>query len=201
MENNQKKDIELRIDDDTKRMARLLMLTRAESGVSQEKVAMELGVSRKTVQNWERGISMPSIIQTIEWFRIMDVAAIPYLIQFLIPDIEEPSGDQKDEQLRNKLISIVESMPMEAVRQLMYLFQGEHGSSPRAVVNFMVASLNMPLKDRHLIDTMILGGYRLVKEMGIEDKVGVQPVLKVMEEAIEKERAALVKNRENYMMY
>lgn len=188
-------------DEDRRRLSRMLMLSRAESGISQEKVALELGVAKKTVQNWERGISTPTLPQAIAWFRVMKVAAMPYFLQFMFPDIEGIKSHSPDEQVKEGLLAILEALPMDGVRQLMYLFYGNHGSSPRAVVNMLTAYLQMPLKDRYIVDNMILSGYKVAQETGtLARPEHIRPDIALMERAAEKEFEAIGNNKNSYML-
>lgn len=186
-------------DEDKNRLAQMLMLSRNESGVSQEKVAMELGIAKKTVQNWERGISAPTLPQAINWFRVMNVAAMPYLLQFIFPDMVGTSGKDDDEKLRKNLISVLESLPSEGVRQLMYMFYGDHGSSPRATVNLMTAHLQTPLRDRYTHAAMIMNDYKLSSDKQQTARPDhIQPDIPFLEKSLSAAREAVVNNKENY---
>ena len=54
--------------DEKKRLAELHMRARYDAGKSQEYIALEMGVSKKTVANWEKGISTPDIFDSFRWF-------------------------------------------------------------------------------------------------------------------------------------
>lgn len=188
-------------DEDRKRLARMLMLSRAESGLSQEKVALELGIAKKTVQNWEKGTSAPTLPQAIEWFRAMQVAAMPYFLQFMFPDIEGIGRQDDDEKIRKELITLIETLPIEGIRQLMYLFYGDHGSSPRAIMNMLTAHLQSPMKDRYSHATAILNDYTLSHEKKqITRPDHVQPDVELLEKAIAQGRQAIIDDRNNYTL-
>lgn len=187
-------------DEDKKRLSRILMLSRAESGLSQEKVALELGIAKRTVQNWERGISAPTLPQAIQWFKILKVAAMPYFLQFMFPDIEGIGPKDDDSKIRKELINLIEVLPAEGVRQLMYLFYGNHGSSPRGTMNMLTAHLQTTLKDRYNHACMILNDYKL-----LNDKIEttrpdhVQPNIASLEASIAQSRTAILQNQNNYL--
>lgn len=187
-------------EEDRKRLSRMLMLSRAESGISQEKVALELGIAKRTVQNWERGISAPTLPQAIQWFRVMKVAAMPYFLQFMFPEIEGINPKNNDEKIRTNLIKLIETLPPEGVRQLMYLFYGNHGSSPRAVLNMITAHLQTPLKDRYTHACMILSDYQLYNDkVETINPEHIQPDVKSLETAISKSRKSILQNKNNYI--
>jgi len=190
---------------DRERLAKMLLLSRAESGLSQEKVALELGIAKKTVQNWERGISAPTLPQAIAWFKVMKVAAMPYFLQFMFPDMENIDSNNDDE-LRDKLISLIETMPAEGIRQLMFLFYGDHGSSPRGIINMLTAHLKSPMRDRYNHARAILDDYKISKEIkkpsDLEKKsrfVDVEPDTEFLEKAITEGRKAVVGDIQSYI--
>jgi len=187
--------------EDRKRLARMLLLSRAESGLSQEKVALEMGIAKKTVQNWERGISAPSLPQAIAWFRVINIAPMPYFLQFMFPDIEGIGPSHDDEYIRNELIKLIENLPPEGVRQLMYLFYGDHGSSPRGIMNMLTAHLQSPLRDRYNHACEILNDYKLsLERKETVQPRHVQPDLKMLEQAIENSRIAIINDKSNYTL-
>lgn len=186
---------------DRKRLSRMLMLSRAESGMSQEKVALELGIAKKTVQNWERGISTPTLPQAIAWFRVMKVAAMPYFLQFMFPEIEGTKSSLGNEEIKKQLISLIEELPSEGVRQLMFLFYGNHGSSPRAVMNFVTAYLQMPLRERHNVDNLIYSSYEISSEKKtLTKKEHIMPDSDILKKALLKEKEAIVQGKDSYMV-
>lgn len=194
-------DIDSFSEEDKKRLAGMLAIARAESGLSQEAVALELGIAKKTVQNWEKGVSTPTLPQAIAWFRVMKVAAMPYLIQFMFPDIEMKKDNKKDKELLDSLKELIEVLPMEGVKQLLYLLYGEHGSSPRAVVNILAAYLLLPMKDRYQIDCAIWENYKMAEDMGlITSKDTASLDKEIIKIALEREREAILENKNSYLI-
>lgn len=194
-------DIDYMSEEDKKRLARILALARAESGMSQETLALELGIAKKTVQNWEKGTSTPTLPQAIAWFRVLQVAAMPYFLQFMFPDIEGIKSKASDKHVLESLLALIETLPMEGVRQLMYLFYGNHGSSPRAIINMVTAYLQIPLKERYYIDCAIQEKYEMAKDMSnIVKEEHIQPDEEFMKKSISREREAILENKQSYIM-
>lgn len=52
---------------------RVLEKARKEKGLSQEYVARQLGVSRATVDNWEKGITKPTLPMAVKLAEILGV--------------------------------------------------------------------------------------------------------------------------------
>lgn len=145
-------------------IAESLRTTRYESGKSQEYMAFELGVSRRTILNWENGISEPSINQTIAWFQLVGKNPIPYILQYTYPNMDKISPKDSDSKILVSLIQIINDLPAEGIRQLMYLFYGDHGSSPRAVMQMITAHLQTPIKDRITHEQLILNDYKMARD-------------------------------------
>ena len=131
------------------RVAEMMRQARHQSGQSQDSIAKSLGVSKKTIQNWERGVSSPSLFQGMEWFRVLGINPLPYYLAYVFPDeMDEISPSDDDERIQNATMSLIEQLPIEGKRKLLYLFWGGHGSSPSAVIDLMTAHLHVPMKDR-----------------------------------------------------
>lgn len=174
---------------------------RRTAGKSQEYMALELGVARKTVQNWESGASEPSVTQAIEWFRVLDISPLPYFLQIVHKDIKGINAQDEPAKLRGALLKLVQELPEESVRQLLYLFYGTHGSAPRAVLNMLTAHLQVPMEDRVTNGTLILKSYELAKKRGkITELDHVQPNLQLLKKAIAMGEEAAVKEANAYVM-
>lgn len=181
-------------------LAKTLRETRVLKAISQENMALELGIARKTVQNWEKGISAPSIDQAMEWFKVLKISPLPYLFQYVHPEMENISHKDEDEKLRNSLITLINELPPEGVRQLLYLFYGDHGSSPRAVLNLMTAHLQTPMKDRVLTSNVVLKNYEIAKKKNqVTSMEHIHPNVELLKSAIQKGEDAVIDDRDTYM--
>lgn len=167
-------------------IAEALRQTRNESGKSQEFMAFELGVTRRTVLNWENGVSEPSVGQAINWFKLVDKNPIPYLLQTVYPSMDKISPKDEDAKILAALMQLINDLPAEGVRQLMYLFFGNHGSSPRAVLQMVTAHLQTPMKDRIAHGQLIATNYEIALSTGTLAKPNhIQPDLATLKAAIE----------------
>ena len=177
-------------------LAFALKESRVSSGISQEYLAFELGVARKTVQNWEKAISEPTIDQALCWFKVVNVSPLPYLFQYVYPNMEGINGKDSVEKLRDALLSLISVLPEEAVRQLLFLLYGDHGGAPRAVLNLMTAHLQTPLHDRVIAANVIIKNYEMAKEQNTLAKpLHVQPDIDFLNHAAEAgEKSAIAGN-------
>ena len=178
-----------------------LRTVRNESGVSQEAIAFELGVARRTVQNWECGKSEPTIQQAIEWFSILGKSPIPYLLQIGIPSMERLKREDNDEKLRKAMHLLVDELPSEGMRELLYLFYGDHGSSPRAVLQLVTAHLQTPMKDRVTQAKVITHNYEIAsKKEQVARPDHVQPDLEYLKKAIAAGEEAVIRDETEYSL-
>ena len=177
-------------------IAEALRLTRNESGKSQEYMAFELGVTRKTILNW---VSEPTIGQAVTWFKLTGKSPIPYLLQHVFPQMEKISSKDSDEKILAALLELINELPPEGVRQLMYLFYGDHGSSPRAVLQMVTAHLQTPMKDRISHGQLIATNYEIAQRTGTLARPDhIQPDLSYLKSAIESGKTAVENNTKEY---
>ena len=166
-------------------IAEALRTTRNQSGKSQEFMALELDITRRTILNWETGVSEPSVSQAIRWFKLADKNPIPYLLQITYPDMDKISHKDDDARILASLMQLINDLPAEGVRQLMYLFFGDHGSSPRAVLQMVTAHLQTPMKDRIAHGQLVSTNYEIaLKTDSIAHPDHIQPDLEFLNEAI-----------------
>lgn len=176
-----------------------LRTARNESGKSQEFMAFELGVTRRTIVNWERGVSEPSVSQAINWFKLTGKNPIPYLLQISYPDMDKISPGDEDARVLASLMQLINDLPAEGVRQLMYLFFGNHGSSPRAVLQMITAHLQTPMKDRIAHGQLTATNYEIARRTGtLAQPDHIQPDLEYLNAAIEAAKTAVTKETDAY---
>ena len=119
--------------DRVKRFAQIWSLSRADTGKTQEYMANGLGVSKKTIQNWEKGASAPDLFEGSEWFRVLGINPLPYYLAFLYPWMFDGiKPDDNDEEIEQALLFLVKNMTQVEKRQLLYLMAGRHGSPAAA---------------------------------------------------------------------
>lgn len=181
-------------------IAEVLRRTRNESGKSQESMAFELQVARKTIQNWESGTSEPSVSQFIEWFKVVGKNPLPFLLQNVYPEMDKIDINNDDAKLRKALIGIIEQLPAEGMRQLMFLFYANHGSDPRAVMNLVTAHLQTPMKDRVTQAEVVCKNYEMAKKKGtVVQPDYIQPDIECVRNAINKGEEAFVNGFNEYV--
>jgi len=74
------------MDDYRIRVAKVLEMARAESGLSQQKLADKMGIGRTSIFRYEQGTMTPDASTIIKWFVCCGVAAKPYIALVCILD-------------------------------------------------------------------------------------------------------------------
>lgn len=180
-------------------IAEALRNSRHETGKSQEYMAFELNVSRRTILNWENGTSEPTIGQAIRWFKLVQKNPIPFLLQHVFPEMDKISSRDDDEKIKAALLLLINELPPEGIRQLMFLFYGNHGSSPRAIMQMITAHLQTPMKDRISHGQLIATNYELAKLSGnLSRPDNIQPNLEYLNSAINSGKEAVKSNAKEY---
>lgn len=167
------------------RIAKALEMARAKAGISQERLAKRMGVSRPTIAGREQGTSPVTLAEFIDWCvscgvpakRYTDACIHPGLLEYLEDDITT-------EEKRQILHAVVDEMSNYEVDGWLYLYYGDHGSDPLGVLTEVLANLHTPLRDRVTIVNAIIGHYRMAHSTDTDpDPNGTQPVMPIVQQA------------------
>lgn len=191
--------IETKIDR-AKKCALIWSKSRAEAGKSQEYMALGLGVSKKTIQNWEKGISAPNFIQSAEWFHLLRKNPMPYYLDFLYcRNPELLTEEQQNQRLDESLYMLISNLPIDEKRQLIYLLSCVHGSSSVSVLQLMTAHLQSPLRDRVSHTNIIIQDYELAKDLGeLSNPELIQPDMQLLKHALAEGKESVLSGKQEY---
>lgn len=187
--------------DDSTRLADMWKQSRLDAGKSQEFMAKSLGISRATVQAWEVGTSSPSQIKGFQWFKVLGLNPMPYYLMFLYPEYSSQGSHIgfNDKTVTEALITAVQGLSPIQQRKLLFLFVGDHGSSPAGILELMTAHLQAPLRDRINIAQCVSTNYKLAATQGkLSDPNDVQPNINTLDYSIKKGMQAVVEGKEGY---
>lgn len=108
-------------DERNKRFAAFLSQARTRAGKSQDYIAEKLDVSKKTIQNWEKGVSLPSFPETMEWFKALNINPLPYYFAYAHPEelIYLKTSDD-DQVISDAFDALVNELPISVKRSLLY---------------------------------------------------------------------------------
>ena len=113
--------------------------------------------------------------------------------------MDKISPKDSDSKILVSLIQIINDLPAEGIRQLMYLFYGDHGSSPRAVLQMITAHLQTPMKDRIAHGQLVATNYEIAKRTGeLYRPDNVQPDLEYLNDSIASAKRAVEKKAKEY---
>ena len=124
----------------------IMKYTRTRVGKSQSSMAEALNVEVRTIGRWENGKSEPTVSEMIEWFRTVGENPIPYMFILTYPD-EFALGESENAENVDRLYELMaENLTAEDKLALVYIYSGNHGSSPASVIQLMFAHLCNPFR-------------------------------------------------------
>lgn len=188
--------MDLEIND---RFARIWRVSRDKAGVSQDVIAKRLGISKKTVQNWEAGASSPSQVMGFKWFKALGIQPLPYYLSVLYPGFGDVPAEPQDKEVDEYLQKLIADLPARTKRELLYMLSGYHGSSVVGVMEMVTAHLQAPLRDRVNVAQSIETNYTIAEANGrIRCPGHVQPDTGLLQEMIGKGKEAVLSGKEEY---
>lgn len=186
--------------DRVNRFSKIWWQSRADAKKSQEYMALSLGVSKKTIQNWEKGISAPDLFQGCEWFRVLGLNPMPYYLAFLFPDtFGTPDAFEQEDSVEKALILLIRQSSAEEKRQLLFLMSGHHGSSWHSLLQMFTAHCHTSMRARVTASRAILENYEMEEKTGtLVCPQDVPPDLDVLRSAISQGKHAVQKGKASY---
>ncbi len=187
-------------DEREARFARIWSASRADAKKTQEFMAKGLGVSKKTIQNWESGVTAPDLYMGSEWFRILGLNPLPYYLSFLFPDMFENYVPEDDDDLvEQALIARIKNSTAVEKRELLYMMTGRHGSSWYSLLQMFTAHCHISMKSRVNIARNIIDTYEMEAETGdLVCKGDVQPDMSMLKVAVEEGKRSVIKGSFGY---
>lgn len=184
-----------------KRSADIFRRGRELAGMSKEDVALELGISRKTLWSWENGYSYPTMKQLFDWFKALQLNPFPYLYSYY-KDIDIPVDcEDVTESLpisgKRRCVRDFVSYADERTIDLMYnMIYAEHGTDLDAFLNLCICYLFTDLKDKITQAALIKTNYDLSHNGNNE--TGIQPDGELVRQAIISASEAYKKGLKKY---
>lgn len=173
---------------------------RVDAGKSQEFMAIELGVAKKTIQNWEKGISAPTFFQSLEWFRILNINPFPYYMSLMYPkELQHIKSANTDDEINAAFDILTKHISIEDKRALLYIYNGRHGGDPHTIINLMLAYLHTPLQTRITQAMLISNIYELQVALdSLICKDDVMPNVTELNESLMRARVAALHKEYGY---
>lgn len=182
------------------RFARIWSDSLAAAGKTQEFMAAGLGVSKRTIQNWENGSTSPDLFTGSEWFRVLGLNPFPYYLSYLFPDMfGEISPEDDDDVIEQALIDLVKNSTMTEKRELLYLMAGRHGSSWYSLLQMFTAHCHTSMHSRVNAARLILDNYEMDVQRGsIVCPDNIRPDVQMLHNAVEEGKRAVINSQSGY---
>lgn len=187
-------------EDRKKQFARIWSTSRSDAGKSREYLAQGLGVSVKTIQNWENGNTFPDLFTGCEWFRVLGLNPLPYYLSYLFPDLFDGIvPEDEDEVISEALMMYIRNLTSIEKRELLYLIAGRHGSPWYSLLQMFTAHCHTSMKSRVNVARAILDNYEMEEAAGeLVCTDNVAPDLQILKNAIEEGKRAVMKGTQGY---
>lgn len=183
----------------SERVGKLLLQARTDVGKSQEFVAKSLGVSRRTIQNWESGYFSPPLDKCIDFFVALGLQPLPYFLRFLNNEFAELSPKSADKMIESALIERIKMCSPNEQRKLLFLLYGNHGSSCHAIVEMITAHLHVPLKDRLNVAQNVILNYEISeKHKVLVRSEQILPDMDFLKRAFEDAKQSVIERKDAY---
>lgn len=186
--------------DINERIALILRESREKANVSQDYIAKKLNISKKSVQNYEASISVPNVKMIIKWFEAVDVPIYPYMFQLSHPELIALNANSSDAEVRNALISVIQDMDINQMRQHFFEMFGEHGTAPKGMGEVKTAYLHLPMYVKIGIAEIISTQFEIAEARGeLVQPDKIMPDKEALKEYIEKAKKAVIEGKDTYL--
>lgn len=173
--------------------------SREDANKSQAYMAKKLDVSKKTVQNWESGVSCPSQEKGFEWFDALGVPPLPYYLNLLYKGVFDVKPSSDDDRIELALLTAIKTLTPAEKRKIFYLLYGNHGSSPAGVLDLVTAYLHTPLMARLNVAANIISNYELAETYDYTvNPDNIRPDISFLINSYETAKQAVIDHKTSY---
>lgn len=178
----------------------MFLSARLASGMSQAQAAKAIGVSKTTIQSWENGTSSPSQRKGFEYFQQLGIQPLPYYLQiFYHTEFKNLKVSSSDAEIDSALIAVIKDLPIETKKKMLYIIYGDHGSSPAAVLDLIVAHLHTPLVARISVAEMVRTHFELAQKLDrLVSPRNIMPDMDLLDISIKRAKEAVANRSKHY---
>jgi len=184
------------------RIGKLLCHSRKDAGKTQEFMAKAIGVSKKTIQNWEKGVTFPDLFQCIEWFSCIKLNPLSYYLAFQYPWLsnESFSSDSSySDSMDEIILQLLKRFTDNEKKQMFYILSGHHGSPWYNLLQMLTAHCHTSMKSRVAAARIILENYEMEQKTGhLVCPDQIMPDISVLRHAIDQGKKAAENNEHGY---
>lgn len=137
-----------------------LAKARVEAGLSQREMAHLIGMTERTVQNWEKGQSSPDGDEIMDWFTACGASPLAAMQEMLHPELyRKQATNMTDEELDAAIAGFLDTSPRIVKEMILFIVLGKHGSYPPAAIAEICANLHTPLQNKVSVCGQVLDNY------------------------------------------
>ena len=173
------------------KFATLLAKARLNAGFSQKQMAKLLGRSVSTIQNWESGYVCPSFFDTMDWFEVLGINPMRYLLNYLYPlkyeNLNTLSNDIAEiEKTKSALNYYIDNIASDSeILKIAFNVLGETGSSWNSQLDMLTAHNHLPLTHRIFVAQQVLDAFLLAKARNVLNCADqIMPDIEELERAV-----------------
>lgn len=178
-------------------LASCLSRSRTELNKSQKYMAQALGKSVGTIQHWEDGIGSPNLLDFLEWFNVLGLNPMRYLLDFLYPDTFE--GIESSDEIRQALIGYLkDNAPDSEIKKLAFCIFGNTGSSWHSQLDMLCAHNHTPMQSRISVASAITTNYAIAQSLDkLECTDHIMPDINNLKDSIDKAIQSVCDNKKD----
>lgn len=186
----------------SEKLGQILSESRQKAHKTQRYMAVALHRSLPTIQNWESGYSTIDVVEFMEWFKILDLNPLRYILELLAPkeysDISHKDSDDRiQDSLRYYFTKVATS---DEKRKLAYCIFGKTGSSWKSQLNMLTAHNKCSLRTRVNVARTISDSYKIEQAEGkLIYADSVVPDMENLDSAIQAGMNATLNGNSSYM--
>lgn len=149
----------------TENLCTMLSASRISVKKSQKHMAKALQKSLGTIQNWENGYSIPNLIDLLDWFDVLGLNPLRFILDFLHPDyFQNLNGTVEDNVVDSALQYYISDIaPASDKRKLSFCIFGNTGSSWSAQLDMLCAHNHTTMRSRVNVAQTIYDNYNMEK--------------------------------------
>lgn len=182
-------------------LTQILIKSRESQNRSQRWMAKALSKSPTTISNWEEGISIPNLIDVLEWFDALEVNPITYLMNFIDSDLHVTEQFDDDEKNKSNLIEFINNVATpEMRRKFAFNLLGNTGSFFSAQLDLVTAHNLCTLDVRVNNAWVIFHHYIMAKQRGELLSYNITPDEKALYNAIRNGEQAAFNKKNGYTL-
>lgn len=179
-------------------LAEAMATARENSGKSQQFMAKHIGKSVGTIQNWEYGVSTPTVVEFLLWFDLTGKNPLNALLECVHPYIYADSKEDihnEIEHITHYLNSVACDAEIVKLHNCMF---NNAGSSWNGQLDMLCALNRLPLNNRLIQAEQIVSQYNLAESLGSLNETKCKPDMKNLNGAIENCRQAILAGNKEY---